>query len=101
MRPVRYPQGIPAPYFACFRECGTKSRQFVQFEQSEASQCREIDLFVKVDPKKVVPQVHQRFVTPNRQLVIQAPRRRVVLLRGQNSRSHTKFQVARTPRRRV
>ena len=49
----------------------------------------------------MVPHVHQGFVTPNRQVLTQAPRRRVFLLRGHNLRSHTKFQVARTPRRRV
>ena len=49
----------------------------------------------------MVPLVHQGFVTSDRRMLIQAPRRRVFLLRGQKLRSHTNFQVAGTPRRRV
>ena len=45
--------------------------------------------------------VHQGFVTSDRRMLIQAPRRRVFLLRGQKVHSHAKFQVALTPRRRV
>ena len=49
----------------------------------------------------MVPLVHQGFVTSSRQILIQPPRRRVFLLRGQKVRSPAKFQVAGTPRRRV
>ena len=96
---MRYPQGIPAPNFAYFRLRGTQSRQFGQFEQPVASQSREIDIFVNFNPKSGTSGL-SRFC-PNRQVLIQAPRRRAFLLRGYNLRSHTKLQVARTPRRRV
>ena len=52
------------------------------------------------DPK-MVPQVHHSFVTSDRQIIIQAPRRTDFLLREYSLRSHTKLQVARVPKKRV
>ena len=49
----------------------------------------------------MVPQVHQGFVTPDRQILTQAPCRRVFLLRGHKLRSRINFQVARKPSMRV
>ena len=94
---MRYLRGNPAPKFLLFCTRGTKFRQFVQFKQPTLRNWH----FDEVWPEKVVPRVHQGFVTPNGHILIQTPRRRVFLLCGHKVQSHTKFQVASKPRRRV
>ena len=77
--------------FLHFHPHGNYSRRFVYIEQAATTQLGEIDFFCEFRPKKMTSMVHHSFATSDHQILTQAPRYSVFLIRAHNLRSNTKI----------